>query len=54
MDRKQLLDVAHVTVRGTSVRITLPKKIAKLLDVSEGDIVCFYDENGKIELRKLD
>jgi bifunctional DNA-binding transcriptional regulator/antitoxin component of YhaV-PrlF toxin-antitoxin module len=54
MDKKQLLEVAHVTVRGTSIRITLPKKIVKLLDVSEGDIVGFYEENGKVGLRKLE
>lgn len=53
MEKKQLLEVAHVTIRGTSIRITLPKKIVKILDVTEGDIVGFYEEDGYIRLQKM-
>ena len=52
MERKQLIDVAHVSMRGTSVRITLPKKIVQRLKIGDGEIIAFYDDNG-IKIDKL-
>ncbi len=53
MERKKLLEVAHVSVRGTSFRITLPRKIVQRLNLSEGDIVGFYDDDG-IRIDKIE
>ena len=46
----QLLDVSHVSKRGSSLRITLPKTIREKLGLNEGDIMGFYEEEGKIFL----
>ena len=49
----QLLQVSHVSKRESSLRITLPKKAAEILDIKSGDIVGFYEDNGSIVLRKM-
>lgn len=50
---QQLVDVSHISKRGSSLRMTLPKKIQAILDVKEEDIIGFYEENGKIILKKI-
>ncbi len=50
---QQLIEVSHVSKRGSSLRMTLPKKIQRKLGVSEEDIVGFYEEEGKIFLKKV-
>ena len=42
----QLIDVSHTSKRGSSLRITIPKKVQEKLDVKEEDIVGFYEEDG--------
>lgn len=37
----QLLDVSHLSKRGTSPRITVPKKVQAILNVKEEDILGF-------------
>lgn len=49
----QLLEVSHVSSRGSSLRITVPKKAAEALDLREGDIVGFYEDSGNIILKKI-
>ena len=49
----QLIEVTHVSKREASFRITVPKKVAEILNVKSGDIVGFYEENGNIVLRKM-
>ena len=51
---QQLVDVSHVSKRGSSLRINLPKKAQAILGIKEGDILGFYEEDGKIFLRKMD
>lgn len=53
--KKTILDVAHVTSRGKSFRITLPKKIAESLQLDgEDDIVVFFKEDdGSVVLEKM-
>ncbi len=46
MSRKPIIDVTHISARGTSYRITLPKKIIEKLDLGEDDIIAFYDDDG--------
>ncbi len=50
----QLLDVSHVSKRGSSLRITLPKTIRENLGIKEKDILGFYEDNGNILIRKIE
>ena len=49
----QLLEVSHVSKRGASLRITIPKKAAEALDLKEEGIVEFYKDSGNIILKKM-
>jgi len=49
----QLVEVMHVSRRGDSLRITLPKMVGKKLGSSPGDFLGFYEEEGKIMLQKM-
>lgn len=49
----QLLEVSHVSKRGASLRITIPKKAAEALDLREEEIVGFYEDSGNIILKKM-
>lgn len=49
----QLIDVSHVSKRGASLGITLPKATHEKLGLNESDIVGFYEENGSIFIRKI-
>ena len=49
----QLLEVSHVSKRGASLRITIPKKIYEKLGIREGNIVGFYDEEGRIIIERM-
>lgn len=53
MEKGKLLDVSHVSSRGTSFRVTLPRKIVKRLALEDGDILAFYEDNG-VKLQKLE
>lgn len=46
MEKKKLLDVTHISSRGSSFRITLPKKIIQRLNLKEDDILAFYEDDG--------
>lgn len=50
---QRLLDVAHVSDKGVSTRITVPKIIRERLELKEEDIVGFYEEDGKVFLKKI-
>lgn len=52
MEKKKLLDVTHISSRGTSYRITLPKKIVEKLGLKADDIVAFYEDDG-VKIDKL-
>ncbi|MEM0134327.1 MAG: AbrB/MazE/SpoVT family DNA-binding domain-containing protein [Thermoplasmatales archaeon] len=53
MIREKILDVAHVSKKGTSYRVTIPRKIAERLGLADGDILMFTDDNG-IKISKLE
>lgn len=48
-----MIDVAHVSSKGTSYRITAPRKIVSGVGLKDEDIAAFYEENGKIFLESL-
>lgn len=50
---QQLVDVSHLSKRGSSLRMTLPKKVQAILGVKEGDILGFYEEDGKVVLKRM-
>ena len=50
----QLLDVAHVSKKGVSMRMTLPRIIRERLKIKDGDILGFYEDHGDIVIRKME
>ncbi len=50
---KKLIDVTHVSAKGTSSRITLPKKVSSMLNVKDGSIIAFYKTEGGILIELL-
>ncbi len=53
-DKPKLIAVTKLSTRGTSIRMTLPKEIAEKLSINEGDHIGFYEENGKVFVRKIE
>lgn len=49
----QLIDVSHVSKRGSSLRITIPKRIAMELNLEGEDLVGFYLEGDVIVISRL-
>ena len=49
----KVLDVTHISARGSSFRITLPKKVIKRMDLKEDDIVTFIEDGGRIYIEPL-
>jgi len=51
----QLLEVSHVSKRGTSLRFTIPKSLWKVLDINDDNFVIgFYEVDGKIVIQKME
>ncbi|MEM0158987.1 MAG: hypothetical protein QXV22_02095 [Thermoplasmataceae archaeon] len=51
---RTLLDVSHVSRKGPSLRLTIPKKVADVLRVDHQGILGFYlDDNGEIVIQKM-
>jgi AbrB family looped-hinge helix DNA binding protein len=53
-EKIRLVDVAHVSKRGSSLRISIPKKVAESIGVSEGEILGFYSDGERIFVEKID
>jgi len=49
----KLLDISHVSKRGTSLRISLPKRVAEILGAGEREVLGFYEVDGKIVIQKM-
>lgn len=54
MSKSILIDVSHASKKGSSIRITLPKKVLEILGASQYAIIGFFAEDGRIFLKKLD
>lgn len=50
---ERLIAVTKASLRGSSLRITLPKEIAEILKVGEKDHVGFYENNGEVIVRRI-
>lgn len=51
-ERKKIIDVTHISSRGTSHRITIPKKVVERFSVTSEDIIAFVDDDG-VKLKKI-
>lgn len=49
----ELIDVSHVSRRGSSLRITIPKKVSEELGLKQEDILGFHKEDDKIVISKI-
>jgi antitoxin component of MazEF toxin-antitoxin module len=50
----KLIAVTRTSSKGSSLRMTLPKEIAEMLNVSESEHIGFYEVNGEIVIRKIE
>ena len=50
----KLIAVTRTSSKGYSLRMTLPKEIAEMLNVSESEHIGFYEVNGEIVIRKIE
>ena len=51
---EKLMAVTRTSSKGSSLRMTLPKEVAESLNIGERDHVGFYDNNGRIVIRKME
>ena len=51
---EKLIAVTRASSRGSSLRITLPKEIAEMLNVGEKDHIGFYESNGEVMVRRIE
>ncbi len=49
----RILDVSHISSRGSSYRITLPLKVVKKLGLNPDDIVVFGEQDGEVVVRTI-
>ncbi len=49
----KLLEIVKISKRGTSLRITLPKKVAEKLSIGSEEFLGFYSVNGEIVVRRI-
>ena len=49
----KILDVTHISARGSSFRITLPRKIIERMKLNPDDIITFVEKDGEVVLRKM-
>ena len=49
----KLLEIVKISKRGTSLRITLPKKVAEKLSIGSEGFLGFYSVNGEIVVRRI-
>ena len=53
MSKAELVEVSHISKKGTSLRLSIPKKVAERIRVGGGDIVGFYTDGERIWLEKM-
>jgi bifunctional DNA-binding transcriptional regulator/antitoxin component of YhaV-PrlF toxin-antitoxin module len=53
MAKKEIVDITHVYVRGSSYRITVPRKVGEELGLVDGSLLSFVREDGKIFIENL-
>ncbi|MEM0143398.1 MAG: AbrB/MazE/SpoVT family DNA-binding domain-containing protein [Candidatus Parvarchaeum sp.] len=51
--KRELIDITRTSSKGTSLRITLPKRIAEKLSIKEGEFLGFYMEGEKVIVERI-
>lgn len=49
----ELLDIAHISKRGSSMRITLPKKVADMIGAKEEKIIGYYRDGERVYIQLM-
>ncbi len=49
----EIIEVSHVSKRGSSLRITIPQKVALFLDLEQENLIGFNRERDSIIISKL-
>ena len=49
----KIIDVTHISSRGSSFRITLPRKVIAKMELNKDDIITFVEKDGEVVLRKI-
>ena len=52
-DERTLIDVSHTSKRGSSLRITVPKKVVQKLGLEPEHVVGFYLDGEKIVVERI-
>jgi bifunctional DNA-binding transcriptional regulator/antitoxin component of YhaV-PrlF toxin-antitoxin module len=50
----ELIDVAHISKRGASMRLTLPKKVAELIGAKEEKIIGYYRDGERVYIQLME
>ena len=50
----ELIDIAHISKRGASMRITLPKKVADLIGAKEEKILGYYKDGDRVHIQLME
>jgi bifunctional DNA-binding transcriptional regulator/antitoxin component of YhaV-PrlF toxin-antitoxin module len=48
-----LVDISHVSKRGSSLRITIPRKVSEKLGINPEDILGFYYDGNEMIIEKV-
>ena len=49
----KVIDVSHISSRGSSFRTTLPREVIAKMGLDKDDIITFVEKEGDIVLRKI-
>ena len=52
-EKIRLVAGAHISKRGSSLRISIPKKVAVSIGISEGEIFGLYSDGEKIFVERI-
>ena len=50
----ELIDVAHISKRGASMRLTIPKKVAELIGAKEEKIIGYYRDGERVYIQLME
>lgn len=50
----ELIDVAHISKRGASMRLTFPKKVAELIGAKEEKIIGYYRDGERVYIQLME
>ena len=50
----ELIDVAHISKRGTSMRVTLLKRVADLIGTKEEKIIGYYRGEERVYIQRME